>query len=179
MKIGPPVHSRFYNIWDCVLYAFFQGWCRGPWCRITEAQPQTARRSPVVGLNQMSEVFWNFPLHYFIFESITLKAFTMTIVDGAKCKTCFGCPRMVLCGPWKTFFEIGIWFTVTLKNAKICNTDTFCICRSLTLVQNPPPMHGMQYLGFSFRFLSQSEQRVSYEIEISKFSSMYPTISQD
>ena len=24
--------------------------------------------------------------------------------DGTKCKTCIGCPRMILCGPWKPFF---------------------------------------------------------------------------
>ena len=35
------------------------------------------------------------PIHY-----ITLKAFAMAL--GTKCKTCFGCPRMVLCGHWKT-----------------------------------------------------------------------------
>ena len=31
--------------------------------------------------------------------------------DGTKCKTCFGCPWMVLCGPWKFFFfKNGVWF---------------------------------------------------------------------
>ena len=55
--------------------------------------------------------FWNFPLHCFIFESITLKAFTMTIVDGTKCKTCFGCPRMVL----YAFFRDGVTLTVSLR----------------------------------------------------------------
>ena len=32
-----------------------------------------------------------------------------------KCKTCFGCPRMVLCGPWKNliFFRNWVWFGVT------------------------------------------------------------------
>ena len=39
------------------------------------------------------------PLHY-----ITLKSFTMNLMDGTNCKTCFGCPRMVICGPWKTVF---------------------------------------------------------------------------
>ena len=34
------------------------------------------------------------PIHY-----ITLKAFAMALGDRTKCKTCFGCPRMVLCGP--------------------------------------------------------------------------------
>ena len=34
------------------------------------------------------------PIHY-----ITLKAFAMVLGDETKCKTCFGCPRMVLCGP--------------------------------------------------------------------------------
>ena len=29
---------------------------------------------------------------------ITLKAFAMALGDGTKCKTYFGCPRMVLCG---------------------------------------------------------------------------------
>ena len=33
------------------------------------------------------------PLHY-----MTFKAFAMKLVDGTKCKTCFVCPRMVLCG---------------------------------------------------------------------------------
>ena len=28
-----------------------------------------------------------------------LKAFAMALGDGTKCKTCFGCPRMVLCDP--------------------------------------------------------------------------------
>ena len=52
------------------------------------------------------------PIHY-----ITLKAFAMALGDGTKCKTCFGCPRMVLCGPWKTFFSSfknRVWFGVTL-----------------------------------------------------------------
>ena len=40
------------------------------------------------------------PIHY-----ITLKAFAMALGDRTKCKTCFGCPRMVLCGPWKTFWS--------------------------------------------------------------------------
>ena len=32
----------------------------------------------------------------------------MTLGDGIKCKTCFGCPRMVLCGPWrKNFFSFS------------------------------------------------------------------------
>ena len=30
---------------------------------------------------------------------ITFKAFAMALGDRTKCKTCFGCPRMVLCGP--------------------------------------------------------------------------------
>ena len=47
--------------------------------------------------------------------------------------------------------------------------------RNVTLVKNPP----MQYLGFLFRFLSQSEQRINYVIEIFKFSLIYPTISQN
>ena len=34
------------------------------------------------------------PIHY-----ITLKAFAMALGDGTKCKTCFGGPKMVLCGP--------------------------------------------------------------------------------
>ena len=34
------------------------------------------------------------PIHY-----ITLKAFAMVLGDRTKCKTCFECPRMVLCGP--------------------------------------------------------------------------------
>ena len=34
------------------------------------------------------------PIHY-----ITLKAFAMALEDRTKCKTCFGCPRMVPCGP--------------------------------------------------------------------------------
>ena len=29
-------------------------------------------------------------------DQVTLKVFAMTI---DKCNTCFGCPRMVLCGP--------------------------------------------------------------------------------
>ena len=33
------------------------------------------------------------PIHY-----ITLKAFAMALGDRTKCKTCFGCPRMFLCG---------------------------------------------------------------------------------
>ena len=37
------------------------------------------------------------PIHY-----ITLKAFAMALGGRTKCKTCFGCPRMVLCVPWKT-----------------------------------------------------------------------------
>ena len=41
----------------------------------------------------------------YIFRSITLKAFSMTIVDGTECKTCFGCPRMVLRGPWTKVFS--------------------------------------------------------------------------
>ena len=39
-------------------------------------------------------------LHYII-----LKYFTINLMDGTKCKTCFGCPRIVLCGPWKTLFS--------------------------------------------------------------------------
>ena len=39
------------------------------------------------------------PIHY-----ITLKAFAMALGDGTKYKTYFGCPRMVLCGPWKELF---------------------------------------------------------------------------
>ena len=35
---------------------------------------------------------------------ITLKAFAIALGDRTKCKTCFGCPRMVLCGPWKNLF---------------------------------------------------------------------------
>ena len=34
------------------------------------------------------------PIYY-----ITLKAFAMALGGRTKCKTCFGCPRMVLCGP--------------------------------------------------------------------------------
>ena len=34
------------------------------------------------------------PLHY-----ITLKYFTMNLMNGTKCKACFGCSRMVLCDP--------------------------------------------------------------------------------
>ena len=30
---------------------------------------------------------------------IILKAFAMALGDRTKCKTCCGCPRMVLCGP--------------------------------------------------------------------------------
>ena len=37
----------------------------------------------------------------------------------------------------------------------------------------------MLYLGFLFRVLFQSEQRVINEVEIYKFSSIYPTIFQD
>ena len=39
----------------------------------------------------------------------------MALGDGTKCKTCFGCPRMVLCGPWKPFFFFKniVWFGVT------------------------------------------------------------------
>ena len=40
------------------------------------------------------------PIHY-----ITLKAFAMALGDRTKCKTCFECPRMVLCGPWKTILS--------------------------------------------------------------------------
>ena len=39
------------------------------------------------------------PIHY-----ITLKAFTMALEDGTKCKTCFGGPRMILHDHWKNFF---------------------------------------------------------------------------
>ena len=39
------------------------------------------------------------PIHY-----ITLKAFAMALGDMTKCKTCFVCPRMVLCGPRKKLF---------------------------------------------------------------------------
>ena len=34
------------------------------------------------------------PIHY-----ITLKVFAMALWDRTKGTTCFGCPRMVLCGP--------------------------------------------------------------------------------
>ena len=44
-------------------------------------------------------------LHY-----ITLKAFAVALGDGTKCKTCFGCPRLV---PEKTFLKIEVWFGVT------------------------------------------------------------------
>ena len=37
----------------------------------------------------------------------------------------------------------------------------------------------MLYLGFLFRVLFQSEQRVMNEVEIYHFSSIYPTIFQD
>ena len=37
----------------------------------------------------------------------------------------------------------------------------------------------MLYLGFLFRVLFQSEQRVINEVEIYKYSSLYPIISQD
>ena len=43
------------------------------------------------------------PIHY-----ITLKAFAMILGDGTKCKTCSGCPGIVLCGRWNFF--LSIWF---------------------------------------------------------------------
>ena len=39
----------------------------------------------------------------------------MALGDGTMCKTCFECPRMVLCGPWKKLFFSSqklIWFGV-------------------------------------------------------------------
>ncbi len=46
------------------------------------------------------------PIHY-----ITLKAFAMALRDGTKCKTCFGCPRMIL----QYFSKIEVWLFTTLR----------------------------------------------------------------
>ena len=79
-------------------------------------------------------------LHY-----ITLKAFAMASGDGTKCKTCFGGPRMALCGPWKRnlffLFKNRVWFPVwqktTLSREIFCATSPIippeaCFLRSLT-----------------------------------------------
>ena len=41
------------------------------------------------------KVLGTFP-YIAIFLKHYIKSFSMTIVDGTKCKTCFWCPRMVL-----------------------------------------------------------------------------------
>ena len=48
-------------------------------------------------------------------DYITLKAFAMALGDRTKCKTCFGCPRMVLSPMWSLknlFFKNRVWFGV-------------------------------------------------------------------
>ena len=42
---------------------------------------------------------WYKYISYISLHLPIIKAFAMALGDGTKCKTCFGCPGMVLCGP--------------------------------------------------------------------------------
>ena len=81
-------------------------------------------------------------LHYII-----LKYFTMNLMDGTKCKTCFGCPRMVLCGPWKKrFFKNRVWLGVIPP--RFGKTPDFSVIFSVK-----PSLRKLKHLKVSQKYL--------------------------
>ena len=62
------------------------------------------------------KVLGTFP-YIAIFLKHYIKSFSMTIVDGTKCKTCFWCPRMVLIDSI-VFLQMGVWPGATIPTLR-------------------------------------------------------------